>query len=99
MRSGGSLSYIDNGWGHAELPAWSMGFVHLPALVWMIPASMLMAPLGAKLTDRLPVVTLKRVFAGLLDALAAKMLWKLLSCPGKLCRTALQRLDADHEAV
>lgn len=30
---GGSLGYIYNGWGHAELPAWSMGFVHLPALV------------------------------------------------------------------
>jgi uncharacterized protein len=45
----------------------------------MIPASMLMAPLGAKLSLRLPILTLKRIFAGLLFALAAKMLWKLLS--------------------
>lgn len=76
---GGSLGYIYNGWGHAELPAWCLGFVYLPALAWMIPPSMLMAPLGARLTHRLPVPTLKRIFAGLLVALAAKMLWKLLS--------------------
>lgn len=38
-----------------------------------------MAPLGARLTHRQPILTLKRIFAGLLVALAAKMLWKLLS--------------------
>ena len=74
---GGTLGYLYNGWGHAGLPTWSMGFVYLPALAWMVPPSMLMAPLGAKLTHRLPVVTLKRVFACLLIALASKMLWKL----------------------
>ena len=76
---GGSLGYVYNGWGHAELPALSLGFVYLPALAWMIPPSMLMAPLGARLTHSLPVPALKRIFAGLLVALATKMLWKLLS--------------------
>jgi uncharacterized membrane protein YfcA len=76
---GGSLGYIYNGWGHADLPASSLGFVYLPALAWLIPPSMLMAPLGARLAHRLPVATLKRVFAGLLIALAGKMLWKLFS--------------------
>ena len=79
IAAGGSLGYIYNGWGHAELPAWSLGFVYLPALAWMIPPSMLMAPLGARLTHRLPVATIKRIFACLLVALATKMLWKLLS--------------------
>lgn len=74
---GGSLGYIYNGWGHADLPAWSLGYVHLPALAWMVPPSMLVAPLGARLAHRLPVATLKRIFAGLLIALASKMLWKL----------------------
>ena len=76
---GGTLGYLYNGWGHPDLPPWSLGFVYLPALVWMVPCSMLMAPLGAKLTHRLPVATLKRLFACLLIALAAKMLWKLFS--------------------
>ena len=76
---GGSLGYIYNGWGHAELPPWSLGFVYLPALAWMVPPSMLFAPLGAKLAHRLPVTTLKRIFAGLLVLLAVKMLWKFFS--------------------
>ena len=74
---GGSLGYIFNGWGHAELPPWSLGYVYLPALIWLVPASMLTAPLGARLAHRLPVATLKRVFAGVLILLAAKMLWGL----------------------
>ena len=76
---GGSLGYIYNGWGLADLPAHSLGFVFLPALAWMVPPSMLMAPLGAKLTHRLPVATLKRIFACLLIALAAKMVSRLFS--------------------
>lgn len=74
---GGSLGYIYNGWGHPGLPEWSLGFVYLPALAWMVPLSMLAAPFGARQTHRLPVVTLKRVFACLLIALASKMLWNL----------------------
>ena len=76
---GGSLGYIYNGWGHVDLPPWSLGFVYLPALAWMVPPSMLFAPLGARLAHRLPVATLKRIFAGLLVLLAAKMLWKFFS--------------------
>ena len=72
---GGTLGYLFNGWNHEALPAWSLGFVYLPALVWMVPVSMLVAPLGAKLTHRLPIVILKRLFACLLILLACKMLW------------------------
>ncbi|WP_301102210.1 sulfite exporter TauE/SafE family protein [Propionivibrio sp.] len=74
---GGSLGYIYNGWGHADLPASSLGFVYLPALAWLVPPSVLLAPLGAKLAHRLPVTTLKRIFAGLLIALALKMFLSL----------------------
>ena len=74
---GGSLGYIYNGWSHAALPSGSLGYVYLPALLWMIPFSMLAAPLGARTTHRLPVPTLKRIFAALLIALAGRMLWKL----------------------
>ncbi|KXB29771.1 hypothetical protein AT959_17765 [Dechloromonas denitrificans] len=74
---GGTLGYVWNGWGHGELPAGSLGFVYLPALVVILLASVAVAPLGAGLAHRLPVVVLKRIFAGLLLVLSAKMLWSL----------------------
>lgn len=76
---GGSLGYIFNGWSHGELPAGSLGYVYLPAFAWLVPSSMLVAPLGARLAHRLPVATLKRIFAGVLIVLAAKMLWSLFA--------------------
>ncbi len=74
---GGTLGYLWNGWGHPELPAGSLGFLYLPALGIILVASVLAAPLGARLAHRLPVKVLKRVFAGLLLILSAKMLWSL----------------------
>jgi len=74
---GGSLGYIFNGWEHPGLPPWSVGYVYLPALLWLVPSSMLIAPLGARLAHRLPVATLKRLFAAILILLAAKMMWGL----------------------
>ncbi|MDR2787313.1 MAG: sulfite exporter TauE/SafE family protein [Candidatus Accumulibacter sp.] len=76
---GGTLGYIYNGWHNSLLPPGSLGYVFLPALLWMVPFSMLAAPLGARTTHRLPVSTLKRVFAILLILLAARMLWKLFA--------------------
>ena len=74
---GGSLGYVFNGWGHPGLPEWSLGFVYLPAFALLVPASMLTAPLGARLAHRLPVATLKRIFSGVLIFLAVKMLWSI----------------------
>ena len=76
---GGALGYVYNGWGEGVLPPGSLGYVFLPSLAWMVPFSMLAAPFGARMTHRLPVATLKRIFAGLLVILAVRMLWKLFS--------------------
>jgi len=70
----GTLGYIWNGWGEAGLPAWSLGYVYLPALALVMAGSVVSAPVGARLAHRLPVATLKRLFAGILVLLAAKML-------------------------
>jgi uncharacterized membrane protein YfcA len=78
---GGTLGYVFNGWGKAGLPAGSLGYVYLPALAILVAATMVTAPFGARLAHRLPVATLKRIFAGLLILLAAKMLWNLFSVP------------------
>jgi len=74
---GGSVGYVWNGWGHPGLPAGSLGFIYLPALAVILLASVLAAPLGARLAHRLPVIVLKRIFAGLLVVLSSKMLWSL----------------------
>lgn len=75
---GGTAGYIFNGWGHDTLPTGSVGFVYLPGMALLVLASMVTAPFGARIAHRLPVATLKRIFAGLLVMLAAKMLWALL---------------------
>jgi uncharacterized membrane protein YfcA len=69
----GSLGYVLSGWGLANLPTHSVGFVYLPALAGLVLASMLTAPLGAKLAHRLPVPVLKKLFAFLLYGLGLKM--------------------------
>ncbi|MCG2575619.1 sulfite exporter TauE/SafE family protein [Dechloromonas sp. XY25] len=74
---GGTVGYVWNGWPHPELPAGSLGFVYLPALAVILLASVMMAPMGARLAHRLPIKVLKRIFAGLLLLLSAKMLWSL----------------------
>lgn len=71
---GGSIGYIWNGIHASGLPAASLGFIYLPALLFVMAASILTAPLGARLAHRLPVDLLKRWFGVLLVALAAKML-------------------------
>jgi uncharacterized protein len=78
---GGTAGYVFNGWAKAGLPAGSLGYVYLPALAILVAATMVTAPVGARLAHRLPVATLKRIFAGLLILLAAKMLWNLFSAP------------------
>lgn len=74
----GTLGYLWNGWGQPSLPAGSLGYVYLPALLWVMAGSMAAAPFGARLAHRLPVVLLKRIFAGLLILLAVKMLHGIL---------------------
>lgn len=73
----GTAGYLVNGWGHPGLPPATLGFIYLPALLLVVAVSMATAPLGAKLAHRLPVATLKRVFAGLLVLLVARMLWSV----------------------
>lgn len=70
----GTAGYVIAGWGVAGLPATALGFVMLPALMGLVVGSVVTAPLGARLTHRLPVPTFKRIFAFVLFALATRML-------------------------
>lgn len=73
----GTLGYIVNGWNAVDPPLHSVGYIYLPALVGLVGASVLTAPLGAGLAHSLPVVRLKRVFAVLLLLVATRMLTML----------------------
>ncbi|MDD3528843.1 MAG: sulfite exporter TauE/SafE family protein [Gallionellaceae bacterium] len=75
----GAVGYALSGQVAAGLPAWSLGFVYLPALAAIALMSMVTAPWGARLTHSLPVAGLKRIFAGLLYLLGLRMLYGLLA--------------------
>lgn len=74
---GGSLGYVLIGWHIQALPAPHLGFVYLPALFWGALASVITAPLGAKIAHRLKVARLRKLFAVFLLALASKILWQV----------------------
>lgn len=70
----GTAGYVLQGMRAQGLPAGSLGYVYLPALLLVVATSMLAAPVGARLAHRLPVKRLRLVLALVLYALAAKML-------------------------
>jgi uncharacterized membrane protein YfcA len=70
----GTVGYLVNGWNAAGTPAYTLGYIYLPALVLVSLVSMVAAPVGARLAHRLPVATLRKIFAGVLILLSAKML-------------------------
>jgi uncharacterized membrane protein YfcA len=69
----GTIGYLVSGWSAQGLPPGAAGFVMLPALFAIVVASVLTAPVGARVAHRLPVTALRRVFAVLLFALATRM--------------------------
>ncbi|MFI3136666.1 MAG: sulfite exporter TauE/SafE family protein [Methylococcaceae bacterium] len=71
----GTLSYALLGWKVPLLPAWSLGYVYLPAFLGIITLSIITAPLGAKLAHKLPAQKLKQIFSLLLFGAAFKLLW------------------------
>ena len=62
----GALSFMIIGWHNPDLPAHSLGFVYLPALLGIALTSMFFARFGARLAHRLSPRLLKRLFAALL---------------------------------
>lgn len=70
----GAVGYVANGLAVSDLPPLALGFVYLPALVGISVASIITAPIGARLAHSLPVTRLKKIFALFLIALSTKML-------------------------
>lgn len=70
----GTLGFIITGWDYTNFATGQMGYVYLPAFLTIATASLLFAPLGAKLAHTLPVTLLKRFFALFLALVGIKML-------------------------
>jgi uncharacterized membrane protein YfcA len=70
----GTAGFMITGWGNELLPPWSAGYINLPAFTGIVVASILFAPLGAKLAHTIPPTMLKRTFAILLYVLGTRML-------------------------
>jgi uncharacterized protein len=71
----GTIGFVSTGILNQNLPDYSLGFVHLPALAAIVATSMFSAPLGASVSHHLPVNVLKKCFAGVLLVTAGKMLF------------------------
>jgi uncharacterized protein len=70
----GTLGYLLSGWNLTDMPIYSVGYIYLPAVALIAVVSVVTVPIGAGLAHRLPVTTLKKLFAVMLMLLSAKML-------------------------
>ena len=71
-----TVGYVWSGLSVQDLPDGMIGYIYWPALLVLVAFSVVTAPIGAKVAHKLPVNTLKRVFAILLFGLATYMLYK-----------------------
>ena len=74
----GTLGYAWAGWNQGGLPEDSAGFVYLPAVGILAAATLLSAPLGVRLSHKLPADKLKKGFGILLLLIALRMAWKIV---------------------
>ena len=74
----GAAGYVLSGLPITNLPAHSLGFVYLPAFVIIALSSLISAPVGALLVQKLSVKKLKKIFAWLLIMIGLKMCFSLL---------------------
>lgn len=72
----GTLNFMISGWNVDRLPPYSLGYVNLLGAALIIPASMLLAPFGARLSHRLNTRKLRTIFGIFLIITAGRMVLK-----------------------
>jgi uncharacterized membrane protein YfcA len=73
----GATGFVLAGLGRPDLPTDATGFVAWPAVAAVGGVSVLLAPMGARLSHRVAQRPLKRTFAALLLVLAARIAWEM----------------------
>jgi uncharacterized membrane protein YfcA len=81
LAAASTAGFILTGLDETSLPPHSLGYINLPAFAGVVGASILFAPLGARLAHRLPDKLLKRTFAFFLFFLALRMAYDLVIKP------------------
>lgn len=70
----GTLNFAITGWNNPNLPEWSFGYVYLPATFGIIVTSVLTAPIGVKLGQKLDTAKLRKIFAAFLVLVSIRMI-------------------------
>jgi len=70
----GATGFVISGWDTGATVAGATGYVFWPAVLGIAMASVLTAPLGARLAHALPVARLRSAFAVFLVIVGVKML-------------------------
>lgn len=70
----GAAGFVIAGWNHPDIPGGNWGFIVPEAFIGIVIASVLFAPLGAKLAHRISPLFLRRSFAIFLFFLGVRML-------------------------
>ena len=73
LGTSGMFSFMLSGLGNAAMPEYSLGYIYFPAVLCITATSFFTSKLGATATSKLPVPTLKKVFALLLITIAVDM--------------------------
>jgi len=73
----GALGFMVTGWSAGGLPASALGYVDLAGFLLIVPATVLCAPLGARIAHRINAGKLRLVFALFLLVTAARMFYSL----------------------
>ena len=71
---GGVIGYIINGLGIPDLPAYSIGYVHLPTWLMLAATSIGMVQVGAITAHRLPAKKIEYIFVALMFLMGLRML-------------------------
>jgi uncharacterized membrane protein YfcA len=73
-----AIGFIISGWGVAGLPAYSIGYISLPAMAALAVGAIMFAPVGAFIAHKLSAVLLKRVLAIYLLIVGTRMIIQAL---------------------
>lgn len=75
----GAIGFAVAGWSLANLPPYSLGYVNLIGFALIAPATVLLAPVGARLAHAVSKTKLRRLFALFIAITAARMLYDALA--------------------
>jgi uncharacterized membrane protein YfcA len=78
----GALGFAIGGWGEADLPVLSFGYVNWLGFLIIAPATVLFVPLGAGLAHALSQTALRRAFAIFLGITSLRMFWDIFALSG-----------------